>query len=110
MRSSYGCIPRRELNIMCPLANYVPTRLEDQQENTATNRVTLTDMTEMLIRVHTSVIRLRSSYSWFSRLGLNIVYPLAKYVSISFALGTSAVLLLPSMPMYRKAAKGLQRS
>ncbi|MCZ6640309.1 MAG: MFS transporter [Gammaproteobacteria bacterium] len=37
-----------------------------------------------------------------------VIGALAKYVSIAFALGTSAVVLLPSLPMYRKAAKELQ--
>ncbi len=39
-----------------------------------------------------------------------VIGALAKYVSIAFALGTSAVILLPSLPLYRKAAKGLQES
>lgn len=37
-----------------------------------------------------------------------VIGALAKYVSIAFALGASAMILLPSLPMYRKVAKGLQ--
>ena len=53
-----------------------------------------------------------SMYGQSDALGQTVGGPfigaLAKYVSIAFALGTSAVVLLPSMPLYRIAAKGLR--